>query len=88
MPVYSQSLLAVVCGVNCVHHRYPLAAQSLGGDAIIRIPIRWEREITKCWHEAEFRSSDSPGVVIRRVPQFGIRVRRTTPTMRWNLIDC
>ena len=81
-------MLAVDCWVDCDDYRYPLAAPTLGGDGIIRIPVRWEREITRRWPEAEFRSSYGPGAVIRRVPQFGLIVWRTTPSMRWILIDC
>lgn len=88
LPPEAQSLLAVDCWVDCDDYRYPLAAPTLGGDGIIRIPVRWEREITRRWPEAEFRSSYGPGAVIRRVPQFGLIVWRTTPSMRWILIDC
>jgi len=87
IPPDSQSLLAVECGVNCVVYRYPLAAPSLGGDGLIRIPVRRELEVTWPWSAAEFRSRYGPGRVIRHDP-LGNSVWQRTPKTGWILIDC
>ncbi|QPN66534.1 hypothetical protein [Synechococcus sp. CBW1006] len=85
LPLDSQKLLAVDCGVDCVAYRYPLAAATLGGDGIIRFPVRIEVEVSRPWPEEQFRSRYGPGTVIRRDLSLGIAVWRKTPKTGWIL---